>query len=150
MVRRGWIGWSRDIRGVPKYHCVEVCNTITSQMGGTTTPLIYEYNSETLFNEGEDKAGMADVASVPGDWDRQGCVEHHNGSDERLYDNGNLRIVRTVKRERTEHCKALRRLYGDYSGMVRFSDKQFNVGSKIMNTITTLSNKDNLIMEITI
>lgn len=55
---------------------------------------------------------------------------------------------KTVKRERTEHCKALRRLYGDNSGMLRFADKQFNVGYDIMGTVTTLPNKDNLVMEI--
>lgn len=57
-------------------------------------------------------------------------------------------IFRTVKKERTEHCKELRRMYGDNSGMIKFSDKQFNIGSKIMNTITTLSGKDNLLVEI--
>lgn len=33
-------------------------------------------------------------------------------------------LFRTLKRERTEHCKELRRKYGDYSGIVRFTDKK--------------------------
>ena len=55
---------------------------------------------------------------------------------------------RVLKRERTDHCKKLRRIYGDNSGMVRFTDKKIAVGGIVMNTITTLPNKDNLIFEI--
>ncbi len=59
-------------------------------------------------------------------------------------------IFRVLKRERTDHCKKLRRIYGDNSGMVRFTDKKIAVGGIVMNTITTLpnTNKDNLIFEI--
>ena len=57
-------------------------------------------------------------------------------------------LFRTLKRERTYHCKELRRKYGDYSGMVRFTDKKIAIGGIVMNTITTLPNKDNLIFEI--
>lgn len=55
--------------------------------------------------------------------------------------------IKSVKRERAEHCKALRRKYGDNSGMVRFSDKQFNIGYDIMSTVTTVL-KDNIVIEI--
>lgn len=59
-------------------------------------------------------------------------------------------MIRSVKRERTEHCKALRRKYGDNSGLCRFSDKRITIGYEIIGTITTLPNKDNLIFEIEI
>lgn len=55
---------------------------------------------------------------------------------------------RVLKRERTDHCKKLRHIYGDNSGMVRFADKKITIGGIVMNTITTLPNKDNLIFEI--
>jgi hypothetical protein len=55
---------------------------------------------------------------------------------------------RVSKRERTDHCKKLRRIYGDNSGMVRFSDRKIAMGGVVMNTVTTLSSKDNLIFEI--
>lgn len=55
---------------------------------------------------------------------------------------------RVLKRERTDHCKMLRHIYGDNSGMVRFTDKKIAIGGIVMNTITTLPNKDNLIFEI--
>ena len=55
---------------------------------------------------------------------------------------------RVLKRERTDHCKKLRRIYGDNSGMVRFTDKKIAIGGIVMNTITTLPSKDNLIFEI--
>lgn len=51
----GFIGWSRDKRGVPTYHCVDVCNTITSQMGGTTTPLVNEYKDNLSIFDKETK-----------------------------------------------------------------------------------------------
>lgn len=51
----GFIGWSRDKRGVPTYHCVDVCNTITSQMGGTTTPLVHEYKDNLSIFDMETK-----------------------------------------------------------------------------------------------
>lgn len=57
-------------------------------------------------------------------------------------------LFRTLKREHTEHCKELRRKYGDYSGIVRFTDKKMTIGSEVMNTVTTLTNKDNLVFEI--
>lgn len=57
-------------------------------------------------------------------------------------------LFRTLKRERTDHCKELRRKYGDYSGMVRFTDRKMVVGGKVMNTVTTLTNKDNLVFEL--
>lgn len=56
--------------------------------------------------------------------------------------------VFSVKRERTEYCKAIRRIYGDNSGMCRFSDKQMSVGTEVMSTIMTLPSKDNLAMEL--
>lgn len=55
---------------------------------------------------------------------------------------------RVLKRERTDHCKKLRHLYGDNSGMVRFTDKKIAIGGIVMNTITTLPTKDNMIIEI--
>lgn len=57
-------------------------------------------------------------------------------------------IFRVLKRERTEHCKKLRHIYGDNSGMVHFTDRKIVIGGIVMNTITTLPNKDNLIFEI--
>lgn len=42
----------------------------------------------------------------------------------------------------------LRRIYGDNSGMMRFADKKIAVGGIVMNTVTTLPSKDNLIFEI--
>lgn len=88
----GFIGWSRDKRGVPTYHCVDVCNTITSSMGGTTTPLVYEYNDKTLLNEGEDKRGVAELASVPRNRNRSGLLQCDNGCTKRLPYNPNLRV----------------------------------------------------------
>ena len=55
---------------------------------------------------------------------------------------------RVLKRERTDHCKKLRHIYGDNSGMVRFTDRKIAISGIVMNTITTLPNKDNLIFEI--
>ena len=55
---------------------------------------------------------------------------------------------RVLKRERTGHCKMLRHIYGDNSGMCRFSDKKIAIGGIVMNTVTTLPSKDNLIFEI--
>ena len=57
-------------------------------------------------------------------------------------------IFRALKWERTAHCKMLRRIYGDNSGMMRFADKKIAVGGIVMNTVTTLPSKDNLIFEI--
>lgn len=57
-------------------------------------------------------------------------------------------IFRVLKRERTDHCKMLRRIYGDNGGMMRFADKKIAVGGIVMNTVTTLPSKDNLIFEI--
>lgn len=57
-------------------------------------------------------------------------------------------IFRVLKWERTAHCKMLRRIYGDNSGMMRFADKKIAVGGIVMNTVTTLPSKDNLIFEI--
>lgn len=61
-----------------------------------------------------------------------------------------MRLIsrKSLKRERTEHCKALRRMYGDNSGMLRFSDKRMTIGGDVMGTVTTLPDKDNLIAEI--
>lgn len=42
--RHIWIGWSRDSKGkLRNYHTREVCNTLTSQPGGVTKPLVIEY-----------------------------------------------------------------------------------------------------------
>lgn len=57
-------------------------------------------------------------------------------------------IFRVLKWERTAHCKMLRCIYGDNSGMMRFADKKIAVGGIVMNTVTTLPSKDNLIFEI--
>lgn len=50
--------------------------------------------------------------------------------------------------ERYGYGKELRRKYGDYSGMVRFTDRKMVVGGKVMNTVITLTNKDNLVFEL--
>lgn len=42
----------------------------------------------------------------------------------------------------------LRHIYGDNSGMVRFTDRKIVIGGIVMNTVTTLPSKDNLIFEI--
>lgn len=57
-------------------------------------------------------------------------------------------LSRVLKRERTDHCKKLRHIYGDNSGMCHFSDKKITIGGIVMNTVTTLPSKDNLIFEI--
>lgn len=54
--------------------------------------------------------------------------------------------VRTIRRVRTEEEKKRRHLYGDKGA--KFSSRRMALGGGIMNALTTVEEKDNLICEI--
>ena len=58
------------------------------------------------------------------------------------------RLIKCVvlKNRRTDEGKAVRRLYGDNSGMCRFSDRQLFPSSACWSNTVTCVDKDNLML----